>query len=300
MRLHHMKNCHHKGFRAFGLSALLLLGAHAMALEVDSHGEEDPGAERARQLDSAQPGMVPFVLPWNDGAPGPTDMRFLNAGPAGAHGRVVAKEDGHLYTEEGRIRFFAVNLCFKGAVPSKEDAPHIAARMAKFGINLVRFHHIDNARSGLLPSQEDSRIMDAEVLDRIHFLIAELKKQGIYTNLNLLVSRRFRAGDGVGPIHTVKGKMHHLIGMWHDGAFQLQTDYAKALLTAENPYTGLSLAADPAVAFVEVLNENGLANTWFSPARSAFAGDLRAQPEEIDAAGKAYVNWLQQLAEGAD
>jgi hypothetical protein len=35
-----------------------------------------------------------------------------------------------------------------------------------------------------------------EEIDRLDFFVAELKKQGIYSDLNLNVSRTYKAGDG--------------------------------------------------------------------------------------------------------
>ena len=41
-----------------------------------------------------------------------------------------------------------------------------------------------------------------------------------------------------------------------------QRDFARALLTHVNPFTGLAYTADPAVAFIEINNENGLMSEW--------------------------------------
>lgn len=259
------------------LFAVALAGPVVAAVG-DEHGAEDPGAERAARLLAADQGLTPFVLPWDDGAPGPTDMRLLDSAPAGSRGQVVATADGDLADGSGQIRFVGVNLCFAAAVPEPAIAPRIATRMAKFGINLVRFHHIDNGKA-LLP--QPGGVPDPVALDRLCLLIAELKKNGIYSNLNLLVSRPFTAEDGAGPLHLVKGKLQHLVGMWHEPAFALQAEYAQRLLGHRNPHTGLTLAEDPAVAFVEILNENGLANTWFSSERTAECGSLEHLPEAL-------------------
>jgi hypothetical protein len=271
--------------RSRSLALLLLIPVLAGAVE--GHGEEDPGAERHRGfgavgVDGVRPGMVPFVLPWDDGTPGPTDLSFLNHRPAGKYGYLTAREDGDLYAGEDRIRCFGVNLCFGAAVPAKERAPGLAARLAKFGVNVVRFHHIDNARA-LLPHRNNSRDFDPAAEDRLDFLINELKQRGIYSNLNLLVSRKFQEADGAGPLHLVSGKMQSCVGMWHEPAFALHAEYARRLLGHRNPYTGLTYAEDPAVAFIEILNENGLANTWLSPERTAAAGNLAELPPELTA-----------------
>ena len=106
-------------------SAALLLASSCWLLgATEEYGEEDPGAERAREFgtvdgDGVRAGMVRFVLPWNDTVSGPTDMRFLNDMPAGRFGRVEVRADGDLSVNDEKIRFFAVNICFSAAVPER-------------------------------------------------------------------------------------------------------------------------------------------------------------------------------------
>src|SRR5438445_10869933 len=87
--------------------------------------------------------LVPFVLPRDDAAPGVTNVSAWLHKPAGKLGRIHAGSDGHLHAGDQRIRFLGVNLCFAATIPQKEAGPNIAARMDKFGINVIRFHHMD-------------------------------------------------------------------------------------------------------------------------------------------------------------
>ena len=130
--------------------------------------------------------MFPFQLPWDDATPSITNVSWLNDKPAGRDGFVSVKE-GHLFAGEKRLRIFGVNMCFSANFPKHEDAEKVAARMAKFGINCVRFHHMDmfSAPSGIFA--KDGRTLDAGQLDRLDYFIAELKKNGIYADLNLHV-----------------------------------------------------------------------------------------------------------------
>ncbi len=59
-------------------------------------------------------------------------------------------------------------------------------------------------------------------------------------------------------------------------------------MTPTNPFTGLSLAQDPAVAFVEILNENGLIQKWYD-------GGLDRLPEPY--AGQLRAKWIRWLAQ---
>jgi hypothetical protein len=210
--------------------------------------------------------LFPFVLPWDDAAPGVTDLSGSLHRPAGKFGPVRAGPDGHLHAGDRRIRFFGVNLCFAGDIPHKEDADKVAGRLAKFGVNVVRFHHMDTA-----PFPDGIRARDAagtgtldpEALDRLDYLVDRLERHGIYANLNLLVGRPFDRGDGLpADIERVDPKDRHVVGFFDEAERTLQQDYARALLTHRNPYTGRSYAEDPGVAFVEINNENGLIHAW--------------------------------------
>ena len=177
----------------------------------------------------------------------------------GKLGPVVAR-NGHLYTGNQRFRIVGVNLCFGANFPSHADAEKVAARMAKFGINCVRFHHMDMQPppGGLL--QADRITLDPGQLDKLDFLIARLKDHGIYADLNLHVSRTFPGlptWDGMPSFH--KG-----VDNFDPRMIALQKDYARALLTHRNPYTKTRYVDEPAVAIVEINNENALLHEWWS------------------------------------
>ncbi|MFA0752233.1 MAG: hypothetical protein SLRJCFUN_002636 [Candidatus Fervidibacter sp.] len=210
--------------------------------------------------------LFPFVLPWDDATPSVTNISHWLHKPAGKFGHIRVGTDGHLYAGTQRVRFLGVNLCFGACFPRKEDAEKIAARMAKFGINIVRFHHMDmqefpnGIRRRGVPHTRD---LDPEALDRLDYLIAQLKRNGIYVNLNLLVSRPFNAADGLPKeIEQLGWKERHIVGFFYEPCLELQKEYARKLLTHRNPYTGLTYAEDPAIAFVEINNENGLIHAW--------------------------------------
>lgn len=239
------------------------------------------------RLNAAQPmeaDLAPFVLPWNDGAAGPTSLAFLNHMPAGKFGPIQAKADGHFYAGKERVRFLGVNVCFGATLPEKEAAGLIAARMAKFGINAVRFHHADwhTFPAGLIRSGGRSGDLDPQALERLSFFISELKKNGIYANINLLVSRDFRASDGLpAEIDKLDWKLRHTVAMVYAPMIEMQKQYARDLLTHRNPHTTLRFAEDPAVAFIEINNENGLILHWLDgdldELPGALGGDLSRQ-----------------------
>ncbi len=232
--------------------------------------------------------MFPFVLPWNDAAPSVTDLSGWLDAPAGSRGFIQAERDGHLYAGRQRVRFFGVNFCFGANFPSHDDAEKIAARLAKFGVNIVRFHHMDMQPfpNGIRAHDSKStRELDPEALDRLDHFIAALKRHGTYANLNLLVLRPFNAADGLpAEIEKLELKERASVGFFYEPILELQKEYARKLLTHRNVVTGLAYTEDPVVAFVEINNENGLLHSWLGGQLEnlpeVFARDLRRQWNE--------------------
>jgi hypothetical protein len=193
----------------------------------------------------------------------PVDVSFLLEAPAGKHGFVRA-QGAHLVTGDGkRIRFWGVNITdwSKGSVmvPSKEDAPLWAATLARFGVNCVRFQFLDlpTPRGLIDGKRDDTRALDLDAFDREDFFIAELEKRGIYLNFNLLVGRPFKPGDGVRDYQKIR-EGAKAISLYDPRIIELQNEYAKQLLAHYNPYTKLEYRNDPALAMVEINNENAL------------------------------------------
>lgn len=208
----------------------------------------------------------PFVLPWDDASTGITDVSGWLEAPAGKDGAVTVGADGHFAVGGKRIRFLGVNFSFAGGLPKPEEGAAIAARLARFGVNVVRFHHLDTRPwpDGLCdPNGADSGTLHPEALARLDAFVAELKQRGIYVNLNLLVGRPFDARDGLpAAIETMEWKDRHLVGFFDARHLAAQQEYARRLLGRSNARTGLAYAADPAVAFVEINNEQGLVHGW--------------------------------------
>lgn len=225
--------------------------------------------------------MFPFQLPWDDASESATNISWLNDKPAGRDGFVHVK-DGHFFAGEKRLRIFGVNTCFAANFPDKAMAPKVAARMAKFGINCVRFHHMDmlSAPGGIFA--KDGRTLDPGQLDKLDFFIAELKKNGIYADLNLHVSRTYpdrpRAEKKGNPDYD-KGVDNYCAAM-----IALQKDYARDLLTHVNAYTGKRYADEPAVALVEINNENALGFQWWAGQMDDLPNPYREELESLWAA----------------
>ena len=212
-----------------------------------------------------QDDLKPFVVDHRKAllAHSPVDVSFLLDAPAGKHG-FIGVRDGHLATSDGqRIRLWGMNVSDwspgSTMIPSKEDAPLWASTLARFGVNCVRLQFLDlEAPRGLLnKNREDSQGFDSGQFDREDFFLSELEKRGIYIDINLLVGRRFKAGDRLPDYDKVRQGAKQ-VSLFDARMIELQKDYARQLLDHLNPYTKLEYREDPAVAFVEINNENAL------------------------------------------
>ena len=212
--------------------------------------------------------MFPFFIPWNDITRTFVSQNTPESDNAGSLGFVNATEDGHLKYNGERIRFWGVNVCYGSAFPEKEDAPIVAAHLAKYGVNMVRFHHMDmmSEPRGIWTVDEADRTLSKKQLDKLDYFIFQLKKQGIFTNLNLLVSRPFKKGSELDDdIEMVaEWKVRAALGFFDEKIVSLQKKYATDLLLHKNPYTGNSYAQEPAVACIEINNENGMLHEFLS------------------------------------
>lgn len=208
------------------------------------------------------PNGFPFTLPADDS----TRQAFLPdfpADPIPVNGFVAVDGNGHFAVNGERVRFFGVNVVADGAFPGTGDADIIARRMAKMGINLVRFHHMDNPWSAgsLFQQGSDTRHLNPVTLNRFERLVAALKANGIHANINLHVSRTFAPGDGIPDVDSLP-EFGKAINFFDPQVVALHKEFATQLLTHVNPHTGLPLTDDPVMAMVEITNENSLYLFW--------------------------------------
>ena len=169
--------------------------------------------------------------------------------------RIKIKE-GHFYYKDKQVRFYGTNVAFESAFPSKENAPKIAKRMAQLGINLVRFHHMDNRD---IWQDNAKSIISQEKLDKLHYFLFCLKNNGIYANINLHVSRNYPEIMNEKEILDAfsYGKS---LDRYYPTFIRDQLKYAEDLLGSFNNYTGFKIGEDPMILNIELNNENTMFN----------------------------------------
>ncbi len=235
-----------------------------------------------------------FYLPPDDS----TTQQFLPAFPASQIADFITiNADGHFESNGETIRFWGANMIYGACFPEKTKAPFIAARLRKMGFNLVRFHlfdsqWVDEEETIFYTNSNTTQVLNFFALDRLHYFIAQLKEQGIYTNLNLHVARNFKEGDGVLHADSIQQNAK-AVSIFDSHLVELQKQFALQLLTPINSYTGLSLAEDPALAMIEITDENTLYGFWKSDMlRHQSEGGLLIQ-RHVDSLDQKWNEFLQ-------
>jgi len=196
--------------------------------------------------------LVPFVIP---AKPNPDSaIAAPPTEPIATNSPRLLVSGGHFHRAGKRVRLWGVNLSFGANFPTHEAAKHIAARMAAVGVNTVRCHHMDTARwpRGIW-NAKDGKDIAPEALDRLDFFIDQLAGRGICVNINLHVGR---AHSEYLDVPETTRNYDKVTNIFTPALIKAQKKYARELLTHVNPYRKVRYADDPAIAFVEITNEN--------------------------------------------
>ena len=235
--------------------------------------------------------------------------RIIDRRPAGSLGRVIVNRAGKLAFEkepEKEVRFFSVQ--YFPTMMTKPELKEYAAAVARQGFNMIRLQGLDHylnhytfenvwLKKGVtkpmeLPQKaEDVKINDF-ALDRIFYLLACLKEEGVYLNLDLQYSfYGYRNGTATAgyPKDAENAKIQLFI---NENFRENYIAGAKKILNLVNPYTGLALKDDPAVAMLCFYNEQDILldhrnyGKEFHPAYVRFLKDKYGTPEAMNKAWK--------------
>jgi len=204
---------------------------------------------------------------------GAPDFGFMNH-PLGSADRLFVR-DGHFYrvgtdlrpnsADDERVRLFGVNMAFGANFPTPEDAPRIAKRLRRLGVNLVRLHHMDTSPDR---NPEDARsilttgpypTLNPISVARLRAFLDALKAEGIYANLNLHVGYVFRPEIDQVPALPNGVRMPQLgkpLHIFFPRMIDLEVEFARKVIEA------LKLKDDPVLGMVEIDNESSLLEAW--------------------------------------
>lgn len=221
----------------------------------------------ASQQVPAEPGRWVFDPPPDDFRPGAAlDLRYLNETVAGESGFVWVDQNGDFLLANGKpVRFWAVNTNVGREQPfvvkprgrkTEPDLARHARFLAKRGVNMVRLHAHINPDIRANPNAPITAI-DEKERDWIWRTVAAMKKEGIYVtvspywpNTMAFNPRWDYPGDPTMPAHALLFFDEPMQEAYKQWMFQL--------LVPPNPYTGIPLTEDPALAIIQLQNEDSL------------------------------------------
>lgn len=210
---------------------------------------------------------------------GVADLRHTLHAPAGKHGFIRAQGDRFILPDGTPVRFYGVNVCGISMFAPRDEMILFADRLASMGFNVVRLHFVDRAApAGILAARErlvdqpngDPWRIDPTQLDRLFFFIALLKERGIYVTHSLFGYANFMPPDYARRDNRLQREHFPIIvenweqsftnpyRIFYPPSVDGFKRYIRQLMTTVNPYTGLSLAQEPAILFTEIGNEQGL------------------------------------------
>ena len=182
---------------------------------------------------------------------------FLADAPAGKYGRMIATPAGHFaFVNRARPqRFYGTNLCFSANYLDHAQADRLADRLMRLGYNAVRIHHYE---SELVDSSApDSLTLRSDSFDKLDYLVAALKKRGIYLTTDLFVSRPVKPAEMGLEAGATADDFKDAI-LVSPPAMANWKAFSKEFLAHVNPYTKLAYKDEPALAWISVVNEPGL------------------------------------------
>lgn len=192
------------------------------------------------------------------------DLRSLNEAQAGETGFVRVNEAGDFVRGNGQVlRFWAVNSevgrrPFAPSPMGPTTAPDLSRHarfLAKRGVNLVRLHRQISPDLEAQPAARFTEINQAE-RESIWRSVAAMRKEGIYT----VLSPYWSAPMKFHPDWLPEGAAASGFGLlfFEPRLQEAYKHWLKQLLLEKNPYTGLPLGQDPAIALLQLQNEDSL------------------------------------------
>jgi hypothetical protein len=219
-----------------------------------------------------------FVHPEDHfGADALLDLRGLNEGTAGESGFVRVSGDGGFVRGDGTpIRFWACGSreYLKGA----EELARHARFLAKIGVNMVRIH----AQIGADGDSPELTDVNQQQIDGIWRAVAAFKREGIYLTISPYWAMNRPAGRWGIEGYAGRGDLWGLL-FFNETLQKGYEAWVRRLYTRVNPYTGIPLARDPAVAIIQIQNEDGM----------FFDTMDRIAPEQRRALGRKFGEWLK-------
>lgn len=178
--------------------------------------------------------------------------------PSGKHGHATAVGEDLVFEDGTKIQLWGTVIGASDMFMDPMDAEYNAKLLATYGFNAVRFHitanTLDSVNGVPRPSSSTRRgdYVSDRSMDKLGYLLNELKKNGIYYGFDLTPVDVYRDND----VKYFETDTNRHILHWFDPEYiKMKDSIAEQMLTWVNPYTGLSIADDPSAIFVSLCNE---------------------------------------------
>lgn len=216
----------------------------------------------------AQPLIKPFtfVMPSYDSL-GSAWLPQMPADNVDGRGYLEISPEGRLRWPDGeRARLVGVSMTGTACFPDSADAIATANRLAKLGVNIVRFvyfdYHNSNGASTLAPGNR-SDTLSPNQMKKLDWFLHQLKRKGIRAHFVLKARNGPRRDDNV-PGWDSTYNSGQYITHFSEPFQRMQQRYMSALFNHVNPYTGRRYGDDPVIALVTITDQNSLYDNWIN------------------------------------
>lgn len=197
----------------------------------------------------------------------------------------ITIRDGHFATSSGeRVRFLAATITGAACYPDTNSAKAMAQWIRRIGYNAVVLRLWDYTGTGgqypllwRFGTRRSTEPFDSSQFDRLLYLMAELRRNGLYI---ALTTDGFipLPDDGVARTDSLQFPWNVRYVQYIDSTYRaLHRSVLERLLTAHNPYTGLRVGDDPALALLLLPDNNSLFAWWRSSALKALLPSAHQQ-----------------------
>jgi len=299
----------------FGDVLDLARGSHTLKVRISDRNGTDKDAHGGIDV------MAFTNFPWaptgvvrpdpNPPAPGPDDWFMLMAGPdphspesiidvshliekpAGLHGFLNREGKDFAYEDGTGVKFWGVDAGMSSTVQAQRRQ---AKFYAKHGINMVRQHPVQSV-IGLLQTSGRTRSFDPVKLDKWDRWFSILKDNGIYMTWSLFYPHVITGADGYRsdlyselPNRGAGKSTSGVVTMMQE-LQDAEWRWERELLNHVNPYTGLAYKDDPALAIVEVHNEDSI--FWHAPLNDLVSYNNGKLDRHAAILGEMWMNWVK-------
>ena len=251
-----------------------------------------PGAAEVTDIPGYQIHMgerwIPLE-PYRDVLPGSAlDLSGVCAAdaPAGRHGKVVVRGAHFEFEDMPGVpqRFIGAQISDTATSNIRQaEADRLADQLVRRGYNAVRLHHQDKVL--VLSSDPGGTNLNTYAMNRFDYLVGACISRGLYITTDLYASRTAVQWSAVGfPERpgTVSSDDFKYLVMVNDAVKRNFKDFARNFLLHRNPHTGRTLAEEPALIGLSVVNESQ---------KSLFASPSRLVAEHPEW-GEKWTEWI--------